>query len=61
MKFVTSKYSYNYGLFPDLLKEEYIKLPVKNGNPDYEYMHEYMLKMENVILDKMKIVKSNDM
>ena len=37
------KYSYNYGLFPDLLKFEQIKLPVdSHGNPDWSYMDAYM-------------------
>lgn len=40
---ITHKYPYNFGLFPDLLKEEQIKLPVDaNGDPDWEYMDEYM-------------------
>ena len=40
---ITHKYPYNYGLFPDLLKEERIKLPVDvDGSPDWSYMNEYM-------------------
>ena len=40
---VAHKYPYNYGLFPDLLKEEQVKLPVDtSGNPDWAYMDEYM-------------------
>ena len=40
---IARKYSYNYGLFPDLLKSEQIKLPVDNhGNPDWAYMDSYM-------------------
>lgn len=40
---VAHKYPYNYGLFPDLLKEERIKLPVNaSGEPDWAYMDEYM-------------------
>ena len=32
---IAEKYSYNYGMFPDLLKEEKIKLPAnENGDPD---------------------------
>lgn len=43
---LTSKYSYNFGLFPKLLKEEKIKLPIKsNGEPDYEYMDKYMTEL----------------
>ncbi|MGN1047713.1 MAG: restriction endonuclease subunit S [Eubacteriales bacterium] len=41
---IASKYSYNFGLFPDLLKKEKIKLPItSNGTPDYEYMENYMV------------------
>ncbi len=40
---IATKYSYNFGLFPDLLKKEKVKLPVNEfGNPDYEYMSNYM-------------------
>ena len=40
---VTHKYPYNFGLFPDLLKEERIKLPVDaNNDPDWVYMDDYM-------------------
>ena len=40
---IAEKYSYNYGLFPNLLKEEIVKLPADvNGEPDYEYMEKYM-------------------
>lgn len=45
---ITSKYSYNFGLFPKLLKKEKIKLPItKNGDPDFEYMDMYMSKLKN--------------
>ena len=44
---IAEKYSYNYGMFPDLLKEENIKLPAdENGNPDYVYMENYMKAVE---------------
>lgn len=40
---ITEKYTYNYGLFPNLLKKEKIKLPVdKDGNPDWKYMEAYI-------------------
>ena len=40
---ITEKYSYNYGMFPELVKKEEIKLPVnKEGEPDWEYMENYM-------------------
>ena len=40
---VANKYPYNYGLFPELLKNERIMLPVDDtGEPDWKYMDEYM-------------------
>lgn len=45
---IASKYSYNFGLFPELLKKEKIKLPITStGNPDYAYMENYMLTILN--------------
>lgn len=43
---ITEKYTYSFGLFPDLLKKEKIKLPTKNGAPDWQYMEEYMRNIE---------------
>lgn len=44
---LTDKYSYSYGLFPDLLKKEKIKLPVDvHGNPDWDYMEKYIEKIK---------------
>lgn len=44
---ITDKYSYNYGLFPDLLKKEKLLLPTTpSGDPDWEYMENYMRKYE---------------
>lgn len=43
---ITERYSYNYGLFPKLLREEIIKLPMdNNGNPDWDYMEDYISKL----------------
>lgn len=40
---ITEKYSYNFGLFPDLLKKETIKLPIDSKwNPNRAYMESYM-------------------
>lgn len=40
---IARKYSYNYGLFPELLKQEKIKLPVDtSGAPDWQFMSTYM-------------------
>lgn len=50
---ITDKYSYTFGLFPRLLKEEIIKLPVdSNGEPDWNYMKEYMESMYKTIYVK---------
>ena len=44
---IATKYTYNNGLFPDLLKKEHIKLPsTPDGSPDWKYMEEYMRKIE---------------
>lgn len=44
---LTDKYSYSYGLFPDLLKKEKIKLSVDvHGNPDWDYMEKYIEKIK---------------
>lgn len=44
---IAQKYTYNNGLFPDLLKKEKIKLPsTPDGSPDWKYMEEYMRKIE---------------
>ncbi|MBR7068465.1 MAG: restriction endonuclease subunit S [Bacteroidales bacterium] len=45
---ITHKYSYNNGLFPDLLREEIITLPsTPDGNPDWDYMDAYMRHIES--------------
>jgi putative N-6 DNA methylase len=52
---ITDKYTYSNGLFPkDLIKEK-IKLPVKSDNsPDWEYMENYMKKLETSLKNMMK-------
>jgi Type I restriction modification DNA specificity domain. len=43
---IARKYSYNYGLFPELLKSERIKLPVDfHGCPDWAYMDSFMAEV----------------
>ena len=43
---VVFKYPYNFGLFPELLKDERIMLPVdSNGEPNWTYMEVYMQKV----------------
>lgn len=55
---ITDKYSYNYGMFPDLVKEETIKLPVdENGNPDWNYMENYIAKVEEKTNNRMNYLK----
>ncbi len=56
---LTLKYSYNFGLFPKLLKEEKIKLPIKsNGEPDYEYMDKYMTELLNKAKNKLSCLNA---
>lgn len=55
---IATKYSYNFGLFPDLLRKEKIKLPVdNNGNIDYTYMSQYMQTLENESKTKIEKLK----
>lgn len=56
---IAEKYSYNYGMFPDLLKEERIKLPAnKNGDPDYVFMEKYMRIVENKVYSAVKVLSA---
>lgn len=56
---IAEKYSYNYGMFPDLLKEERIKLPAnKNGDPDYAFMEKYMRIVENQVYSAVKVLSA---
>jgi len=58
MRRITEKYSYNYGLFPDLLKEEFVELPTDiNGNPDWDYMDIYMKNVETEIAKTIEAMK----
>ena len=51
---VAEKYTYNYGLFPDLLKEETIKLPVcTDGSPDWTGMEKFVENIDTVALKRM--------
>lgn len=55
---IATKYSYNFGLFPDLLRKEKVKLPVdNNGNIDYTYMSTYMRTLENESKTKINQLK----
>ena len=51
---IAEKYSYNFGLFPDLLKEESIKLPIcSDGSPDWGGMEKYIEGIDAVALKRM--------
>lgn len=55
LKTLSDKYSYNYGMFPNLLKEDIIKLPIdKDGNPDWQYMEDYISTIENKVKNTIK-------
>lgn len=52
---IADKYSYNYGLFPELLRKEIIKLPVKDDKElDIEFMEQYMSMLMNRINKSVK-------
>ena len=56
---IAHKYPYNFGLFPELLREERIKLPVtKDNNPDWAYMDTYMSEVMQKA-KKMCLIKGN--
>ena len=43
LQVIATKYEYNFGLFPELLIKEEIKLPVDvSGNPDWHYMGNFI-------------------
>lgn len=53
---LSCKYSYNYGMFPNLLREDIIKLPVDDsGHPDWKYMENYIAGIDDKVAN---IVKS---
>lgn len=50
---LTSRYAYNYGLFPSLLKKEKILLPVdSSGEPDWAFMDSYISNQRATIQKK---------
>ena len=52
---VTSKYGYNYGLFPDLLKCETIQLPVDSlGAPNWTQMESFIDRISDRAKNLMK-------
>jgi len=60
LRTITDKYSYNYGLFPKLLKQEKILLPVDSkGNPDWQYMDDYMRNVQAKVDNAIECLKKN--
>lgn len=53
---ITEKYTYSFGLFPDLLKREKIKLPAKGDEPDWHYMEMYMRGVEAIVKNKLSLL-----
>mgnify|MGYP002711996446 FL=1 len=47
------KYSYSFTINSSRLKKQIIKLPTKDGKPDYKFMEQYMKRKENEILDRL--------
>lgn len=54
---ITENYTYSFGLFPDLLKREKIKLPAKDEVPDWPYMEEYMRRIEQRVHNSVSALK----
>lgn len=49
------KYAYGYKMGTDRIKRQFIKLPVKNGVPDFEFMEQYMKRIENIVIQRIGI------
>lgn len=48
-----SKYSYSFTINSRRLKNQIIKLPYINNQPDYDFMEQYMKRKENEVLDRL--------
>lgn len=61
IKRLSEKYNFNREINDQRLKRETIILPVdNNGNPDYEYMEQYMINIEIKLLEKyLKHIENN--
>lgn len=55
---VCKKYFYSNMANKDTIKEEKIKLPSKNDNPDWKYMEKYIKKLEKDMLDNLLCFES---
>ena len=49
-----NRFSYSFSANSTRLKLQNIKLPIKDGQPDFEFMEQYMKRMENNVLEKAK-------
>lgn len=55
---LTRKYSYAEKCSPQKAEKEKIKLPIKNGQPDYEYMESFMASVEDRVKGNLAILKT---
>ena len=53
---IARKYTYSYGLFPELIMKEKIKLPAKGDEPDWHYMEMYMRGVEAIAKEKIALL-----
>lgn len=44
------KYAYGYKFNGQRMKRQIVKLPVKNGRPDFDFMEQYMKRIENRVI-----------
>ena len=57
---ICSKYKYNYGLFPELLKKEKIKLPIDdNEKIDFDYMEKTIEEIKQSEFKKLMLLNNN--
>lgn len=48
------KYAYGYKMGTERIKRQVVMLPQKDDKPDYNFMEQYMKRMENRIIQKME-------
>lgn len=61
MQTIVFKYPYNFGLFPELLKDERIMLPVDSkGEPNWKYMEQYMQNILNEVGSSIENLSQTD-
>lgn len=54
---LNQKYGYNDGLTGARLKQEKITLPVKNNEPDWDYMEQYINKRQEEVKEKVQLLR----